>query len=167
MEQIRERHRKDNMRATISNHGEVLGGIWSVMNKDRNPRDLIYRMKVPNTTPTIYKRDSRSMTNLARDHHENLQDQDIHLADDDEEYCRKMNGILNEIRDDQQMSEIDRRKTDWSLDYAQIMIALKLSKNGTATGLDGCTYELWKELNALRDHRKGRKRGIRHNSHTH
>ena len=89
------------------------------------------------------------MTNLARDYHENLQDQNIHLADNNEEYCRKMDGILNELPDDQQMSEIDRRKMYWSLDYTKIMIALKLSKNGTATGLDGCPYELWTELNAL------------------
>ena len=49
------------------------------------------------------------------------------------------------------MTEPDRRKTDWSLDYTQITLALKLSKNRTATGLDGCPYELWKELNARYD----------------
>ena len=151
LEHIWERDRKDDTRAAISNHGEVLGGIWSAMNRDRKPRDLIYRMKVPDANPTTYERDSRRMTNLARDYHESLQNQDTHPAEDAGEYCRKMNGILNEIPDNQRMSDIDRRKTDWSLDYTQIMLALKLSKNGTATGLYGCPYELWKELNTLYD----------------
>ena len=39
---IRERDRKDDMRAAISSHGEVLGGVWSAMNKDRKLRDLMY-----------------------------------------------------------------------------------------------------------------------------
>ena len=151
LEHIRERDRKNDTRAAISNHGEVLGGIWSAMNKDRKPRDLIYRMKVPNVPPTVYERDSRRTTNLARNYHEKLQNQDIHSTDDPEEYQRKMDRILNEIPDDQRMSDLDRRETDWSIDYTQVAIALKLSKNGTATGLDGCPYELWKELDALYD----------------
>ena len=40
-------------------------------------------------------------------------------------------------------------RTDWSTSYAQVKVALKLSKNGTAMGLDGCPYELWKELDDL------------------
>ena len=101
LERIRERDRKNDTRAAIANHGEVLGGIWSAMNKDRKPRDLIYRMKVPDETPTIYERDSRRMTNLARDYYENLQNQDIHLEDDTKEYCRKMDKILDEIPGEQ------------------------------------------------------------------
>ena len=89
------------------------------------------------------------MSKLARDYHENLQDQDIGLTDDAPNLSRATEDILNEIPDDQKLSRQERGKTDWSLSYAQITIALKLSKNGTATGLDGCPYELWKELNVL------------------
>ena len=38
---------------------------------------------------------------------------------------------------------------DWLTSYAQIKLALILSKNGTATGLDGCPYEMWKEMDEL------------------
>ena len=55
---IREKDKKDDTRAVISSHGDVLGGIWSAMNKDRKPRDLMYWLKNPNMLPTTYERDS-------------------------------------------------------------------------------------------------------------
>ena len=41
LKHIQARDWEDNLRAVISNHGEVLGGAWSAMNKDRKPRDLL------------------------------------------------------------------------------------------------------------------------------
>ena len=35
---------------------------------------------------------------------------------------------------------------EWLITYPQVCKALNLAKNGTATGLDSCPYELWKEL---------------------
>lgn len=41
------------------------------MNKERKPRDLLNRLKVPNSplTSPAYERDSRRMAKLARDYH--------------------------------------------------------------------------------------------------
>ena len=41
LKHIHERDKKDDLRAVISNHGEVLGGVWSGMNKDRKLRDIL------------------------------------------------------------------------------------------------------------------------------
>ena len=41
--------------------------------------------------------------------------------------------------------------TNWSTTEAQIAKAIELGKNKTATGLDGCPYELWKALKSCHE----------------
>ena len=36
-----ENWKQEELRALITNHGEKLGGIWSAINKEKKPRDLI------------------------------------------------------------------------------------------------------------------------------
>ena len=148
LKRIQEKDKKDELRAVITNHGEVLGGVWSGMNKERKPRDLLCRLRVPNNASPnpIFERDSRRMAKLARDYHEALQEKDITVKDDDPEWDGLMAAALNEVRDNQRPSPQEIAKTDWLITYPQVWNALKLAKNGTATGLDGCPYELWKEL---------------------
>ena len=86
------------------------------------------------------------MAKLARDYHKSLQDKDIITSENAPDWEEKINHALNEVRDPQRMTPQDVAKTEWLITYPQIWIALRLSKNGTATGLDGCPYELWKEL---------------------
>ena len=50
--------------------------------------------------------------------------------------------MLNEIKDDQKLTERDINNTEWLISYPQVWKALNLAKNGTAMGLDGCPYEL-------------------------
>lgn len=45
---IQARDKRDETRAVVANHGEVLGGVWLAMNKDRNLRDIIPCLKIPN-----------------------------------------------------------------------------------------------------------------------
>ena len=42
---------RERLKAKISLHGEKLGGIWSNLSKSKKPRDIIYRLRIPNTTP--------------------------------------------------------------------------------------------------------------------
>lgn len=157
LKHIRARDKKDEGRAVIVNHGEVLGGVWSGMNKDRKPRDLITRLKTPNwpnDTIAPLERDTRRMAKLARDYHEALQSKDIIIADDSPVLMEKTNEILKEVRDDQRLTQQNINKTNWIITYPQVLRALKLAKNGTATGLDGCPYELWKKLNKVYEEKK-------------
>ena len=147
LKRIEARDRKDDLRAVITNHGEVLGGVWSAMNKDRKPRDLLYRLRTPdspNNAPR-FERDTRRMAKLARDYHESLQRTDDN-PDDALEWDRRAENALNEVKENQRLTEQDINNTEWLITYAQVWKALKLAKTGTATGLDGCPYELWKEL---------------------
>ena len=146
------RDRKDESRATVACHGEVLGGVWSAMNKERKPRDMIHRLKsLSSPTNNLFEQDSRRMAKLARDYHESLQAIGITVADEDPDWVRKSDEVLDEIHECQRLSAQDVTKTDWQITYAQVEKALHLTKNGTATGLDGCPYELWKELKKRHD----------------
>lgn len=68
-------NKKDLMNASLAYHGEHLGGIWSATSKERKPRDYIRRLKLPNSDPPQYERDSYRMAELAREYHASLQTQ--------------------------------------------------------------------------------------------
>lgn len=47
LEHIHARDKRDDSRAIIANHGKVLGGVWSAMNEDWKPRDILYKLTSP------------------------------------------------------------------------------------------------------------------------
>lgn len=63
----------DEMKAKIAHQRERPRGIWSAINKEKKPRDLIPRLKIPSTNPTQYERSSARMAELARNYHCELQ----------------------------------------------------------------------------------------------
>ena len=91
------KNEKAEMKASLAAHGEKLGGIWSAINKERKPRDLISRLKVPNTTPIQYERTSTRMAELARNYHDNLQKQNIVSDQDPEERKTEIEHALRDI----------------------------------------------------------------------
>jgi hypothetical protein len=64
--------RRTKLSAELANHGEIPGGVWTAMSKDKKPRDMIHRLKIPNTHPAQYKRDTQRMAILAKSYHESL-----------------------------------------------------------------------------------------------
>ena len=52
-EKIQAKDNKDETRAVLANQGEVLGGVWSGMNKDRKPRDMIPPKDTQHRSPNI------------------------------------------------------------------------------------------------------------------
>jgi hypothetical protein len=49
------RNEKADMKANLATHREKLGGIWSAINKEKKPRDLITQLKVPAFNPIRYE----------------------------------------------------------------------------------------------------------------
>ncbi len=84
------RDKKNKSRTEIAIHGEQLGGIWSAMSKKTKPRDIIHRLRIPNSNPPQYERCSKRMAQLACDYHEALQRKDPPIHPDPEEHKRKM-----------------------------------------------------------------------------
>jgi len=146
LEKVQARQHRDLFKARMTDHGEKLGGIWSSLSKESKPRDLIYRLKIPNSNPPQYERDSHRMAELSRNFHNDLQSEDLTQFRNQEDHEQKIHRILNAIPDSQLLSEPHMTDMNWSATEAQIANAIELGKNKTATGLDGCPYELWKAL---------------------
>ena len=141
----RDRERRDDLCATISHHGEKLGGIWSAINKEKKPRDLIRRLKKPGTTPPQYERSTTRMADLARQYHQNLQ-HDPGPPPSEPQRAQQIRKPLDAVPRAQTLEDPRETRMNALLDKNSVIEALNHSKNGTATGTDGCPYELWKAL---------------------
>ena len=139
------REQKENMRAQIAHHGERPGGIWSAINKEKRPRDLIPRLKIPGTDPPQYERGSKRMAELARNYHENLQHTGIDQGTE-ENRIAQIEQALEYIPETQQIVSPERTMLDKTAQRTHVEKAINLAKSGSATGVDGCPYELWKKL---------------------
>jgi len=146
LEKVKARQHRDLFKARMTDHGEKLGGIWSSLSKESKPRDLIYRLKVPNSNPPQYERDSHRMAELSCNFHNNLQSEDLTQFRNQEDHEQKLRKVLDAIPDSQLLSEPNMTEMNWSATEAQIANTIDLGKNKSATGLDGCPYELWKAL---------------------
>ena len=138
------RAKKDKLTAELASHGEKLGGVWSAINKDRKPRDLIRRLRIPQSDPPQFERTSKQMAKLAKEYHDNLQQDEAAINQDDLEIY--LNRAFSMIPDSQKLENPNGSRLDHLLTQGQTEQALLLTKNGSATGLDGCPYELWKAL---------------------
>ena len=145
---ITAKDRKDITRTQLAYQGETLGGTWSAINKECKPRDLLYRLKSPNSDPPIYERDSRHMAEMARKYHEDLQTEGIITNTPPTEHTGQLQAALNEIPASQRLQN-PTAEEDWIITAEQVRKAIHIAKKGTATGLDGCPYELWKTLASL------------------
>src|ERR1700761_4223503 len=86
------------------------------------------------------------MAELAKHYHNSLQDAGL------EEYSsnrikQNMTRILEEILEEQKFHNPEISTLNEGIMKDIVEEVLCLAKNGSATGLDGCLYKLWKELN--------------------
>jgi hypothetical protein len=148
LDRVKARQSHDIFNARIVDHDKNLGGIRTALSKTPKPHDLIYRLKVPNTFPLQYKRDSNHMAELARNYHDDLQYKDITIFDNQDEHSRKLNKISEAIPVSQHLPDPQWSALNWAATTDQIAKVIDLGKNKTATGLDSCPYKLWKALKA-------------------
>ena len=146
MAKVKAKNQRNKLHAKLAHHGERLGGIWSAISKEKKPCDLILRLKVLDSSPTQYERCTKCMVKLARDFHENLQKEDSPQPLSTEEQETMLEEVLQTIPDLQHLPDPERSPLNWEASEDHIQRALKLSKDNTAAGLDGCPNELWKVL---------------------
>ena len=139
------KNQKNTTRAQIAHHGERPGGIWATINSEKKPRDLIPRLKIPNATPLQYERSTKRMAELARKYHDDLQEANTH-AEEEIVHENEIRKALDAIPDTQKLQEANQSALAQQVKYEHVEKALHLTKNGSATGLDGCPYKLWKAL---------------------
>ncbi|KAH9069529.1 hypothetical protein EDB83DRAFT_2205946, partial [Lactarius deliciosus] len=101
------------------------------------------------------------MAKLARDYHEGLQEQGIDPHQSSADYEEELIEALREIPQDQKLLDHPERDENWKITPELVEKALHLSKNGSAPGMDGCTYKLWKTIKERNDKStKAGKRGF-------
>ena len=137
---------RDTFKVKLTHHGEKPGGIWSKLGKERRPRDPIYRLKTPNVNPPQFERQTKRMAQLTRDYHDNLQNEGLYNINNQEEHENKTNAFLQNIPREQTVQEHENSPMNWAIKKEQVREAIIAAKNGSATGMDGCPYELWKKL---------------------
>lgn len=150
LEKITSYNERQRLKAKISWHGEKLGGTWSNLSKPRKPRDAILRLRVPNTYPEQYEVRSDRMAELAKNYHDSLQEAGMDNEAEAERETR-MTNILEKIPEQQKFRDPENSDLNGGITGEYVELALSLAKNGSATGLDGCPYELWKELKRRND----------------
>lgn len=143
LEKKKAQSRRTTLSAELASHGEIPGGIWTAMSKEKKPRDMIHRLKIPKTNPPQYECNTRRMADLARKYHNELQLNDLENRNQ-HEFDTNIAPILNKIHKDQILKEPEATKMYEQITEMQVDEAIHLSKNGSVTGMDGCPYELWK-----------------------
>jgi Reverse transcriptase (RNA-dependent DNA polymerase) len=86
------------------------------------------------------------MAQLARNYHSDLQQDNLQLTDNPEEYSWRLTHALNEIPQTQKLQDPELSELNWKVKETHVKKAIHLSKNNSATSLDGCPYKLWKTL---------------------
>jgi Reverse transcriptase (RNA-dependent DNA polymerase) len=124
--------------------GETISKYWSKVNKSQSPRDVIYALEKPGTNPVEYVTRSDKMAEVARNYHHGLLLTGLNTPPDERETV--LREVLETVDPEKVLSQEDGTKLGHKLTEQDVLEALKASKNGTSTGVNGLPYELWKAL---------------------
>jgi exonuclease III len=151
------RRDRDGMtKARYHDKGETPTAEWTRSNKDRQPRDLLKRLRTLEPASNAYVTRSDEMANLAKDFYEKLQENEDGMEQNPLKWVENVECVLGSIPEEQKirLTHGDSPMAD-RLPRVTIEKALKLAAGGRATGMDGLPYEIWKSLNAIHERRKG------------
>ncbi|KAL4255818.1 hypothetical protein AB1N83_014347 [Pleurotus pulmonarius] len=156
----RRRHGKIRELGKVKNRieGETMSRYWMQVNRDIKPRDVIQYLKItepePDEDDCIFS--SKDMAEYGREYHEQLQE----IGRPEQNPEQRNRQILTETaRIKAVLTEEQKETMKNPITHHEIETALKLSENNKAAGIDGLTYEFWKQL--LKDERHEMKtRGI-------
>jgi exonuclease III/ribonuclease HI len=131
---------------------EIMTKSFAAQGKEKRPRDIIYALKTNTCSPTgeaQYERNSKRMTEIAKAHHESIQAVGEELQTQIElRECAIQEAIENaETQADPALTEA----LGANMTLSEMNYALRNAKNGSAAGIDGATYELWKAIEKMND----------------
>lgn len=101
-------------------------------------------MKKPGTIPSQYISRSDKMAELARNYHHDLLSDDLNT--DPGVRAQTITEVLTSITPESTLPNRQKATMSEKLTEQDVRTALKFTKNGTATGINGLPYELWKTL---------------------
>ncbi len=149
LKQQRYKQQQMNSRATHRLFGDRPTKYWSKLHRECAPRDLISAFEREDRAGVagekVYEHDSIKMAEMARRHHMNVQRDDAGAKPADARNT-DIETALNSL--DAVVSVEQAAKLGSEITYEECAMSLRLSKNGTAPGLDGMPFEVWKALHA-------------------
>ncbi|KAI0358356.1 hypothetical protein OH77DRAFT_1519020 [Trametes cingulata] len=129
--------------------GEAPTRYWTRLNRPRAPREMIPAFeKEGELTPAgekVYETDSRKMASMAKTHYDNVQ-KDEEGSTDLGQRDVDMEEVLNSISTE--LTEEQAELVGGTIGREECELALRFAKAGTAPGLDGIQYEVWKTVHA-------------------
>ncbi|KAL7282742.1 hypothetical protein ACG7TL_004216 [Trametes sanguinea] len=129
--------------------GELPTKYWVRLHNEAKPRELIpFLEKEGEILPSgeqAYETDPRRMAHLARTHYDGVQRDGPEVVEQTQRE-RDITEVLGAI--DARLTDQQHEEVSLGLTYEECSKALKCAKNGTAPGLDGIQYEVWKVIHA-------------------
>jgi hypothetical protein len=139
--------KKDLSDARYDIEGETLTSrYWTKSAQEYHPRSTIYEFRKDNLQGDVpvYEIRPKKMAEMARDYHDKTQD-----MDQPDEYSKILATSIVLEDCNKYLTETQHAKLDEKLNVDDINTALKMSKNGSAPGLDGLPYEFYSWLHIL------------------
>ncbi|OSD00579.1 DNase I-like protein, partial [Trametes coccinea BRFM310] len=134
-------------RAKHKREGERPTKYWSRLHKDSKPRELIPALERPDVRDRagerIYEEQADKMAEIARAHYDGVQRDDCPTIDV-ERRDQDISDVLEHVN--VRLTEAQQEKLSAELTWEECECALMGAKNGTAPGLDGIQYEVWKRM---------------------
>ncbi|KAJ7107569.1 hypothetical protein C8R44DRAFT_595781, partial [Mycena epipterygia] len=146
-----DKHEKSRISAQIRNRleGEIISKYWSALNKSKKPREVLRRLLKPGYDPLAnttakFETDSQRMATIARNYHNKIQRNWGDTAPDIRDPT--IDAILQKvvrIANPEQANSLRKQLT-----REDVELALKMSANNKAPGLNGIPYEVWRVLDS-------------------
>ncbi|KAL1749169.1 Endonuclease/exonuclease/phosphatase, partial [Schizophyllum fasciatum] len=121
--------------------GEEMGKYWTSINKAKAPREIIYRLRIPEEGGPEFATKSRDMARVARDYHEKLQQEEISGSASQDD---AIEDVLQFVR--RKISNENRQRMAEPITEDQVRQAIRSAPTDKGAGLDGLPAELWKAL---------------------
>lgn len=143
------------VREALAAKDRVMGGqtnkYTAKLHEHKKPRDIMFSLQIPGSDPPKYVDKSETMARLARDYHEALQGEE-EAPRGDREHMQSITEVLEAV--ETELDEDEHRNMERPMTIPELEEALRLSKNGSAPGIDGIPYELWKRLHEIHEMNK-------------
>lgn len=138
---------RDTVAAGCYVHGETISKLWINMNKDHAPKEVIAALRRPFPLNDKLERKSNKMAEIARQHHENLQKDN--LPRNDTTYKTQTKRVLSHIKS--HISPTQKQDLVEKVTRKEVQEAMHTLKCSKAAGLDGILHELWLSLELAPD----------------
>ncbi|KAH9849297.1 Endonuclease/exonuclease/phosphatase, partial [Lenzites betulinus] len=147
MKEIRIKQRQARTKAKHRCDGELPTKYWTGIHRDPKPRELIPAFEkegiLTREGERVYETNPERMAEMARKHYDGIQEDGPEITRGEE----RENDIKDTLKHiTERVTEEDAEEMAAEVSEEDVELALRTAKAGTAPGLDGIQYEVWKTM---------------------